>query len=272
MKYLLYSFILIAGFIGLGWLLEQQMMYPATKYPKGNWNPPALGDWIHDVKITSEDGVKLHGWWAPRQDTDRTLIWYHGNGGNLSFRIQGVKMLYQLGIQVLILDYRGYGKSDGTPSEHGLYNDGLAAYKFVRNEQNVPPDQLFLFGRSLGSAVATKIAVQKPEAGVILVSSFTSIADMAQHMFPLPFVQYLTWTDYDSETRIKEIEAPLLMLHGSRDQIVPLELGKKLFQQANEPKNFVLLEGAGHNDIESVSGQTYLEAIDTFVEHHSNRK
>ncbi len=264
-RLLIYLVVAIAALIILVSCMEKQILYQPISYPEGNWNIPEIKEEVHDVRFETEDGVELHGWWAPRKDAKVTLLWFHGNAGNLTHRYQDFMMLRGLGCQVLIVDYRGYGRSEGSPSESGLYRDGRAAYRFLTEEKNVAPEELVILGRSLGSAVATKLAGELKIQKLILVSPFTSVRDMVPHVLPIPGLHLLVSAEYDSWSRIRDISVPLLVIHGEEDPVIPFELGRKLYEHANEPKSFVRLPGAGHNNIGAVAGDKYRRAIGTFL-------
>lgn len=264
-RLILYLVLIGLGIVFLVTCMEGSFIYHPVSYPNGNWKIPELGKSIHDVEFKTKDGVQLHGWWAPVENANRTILWFHGNAGNLSHRYQDVRMLHDLGCQVLIIDYRGYGKSDGSPSEDGLYRDGIAAYQFLTDQKNIPADDIVLLGRSLGSAVATEVASKFPIGRLILVSPFTNTRDMVPQILPIPGLHFLVSSEFDSLSRIQNIHVPLLVIHGEDDSIIPIRLGRKLYEQANDPKSFVPLEGAGHNNISIVAGQQYRQAIKNFV-------
>ncbi len=260
-RVILYIVLFAAGIF----VMENYFIYHPVRHPEGNWEIPEIGRSIQDVRFRTSDGIELHGWWAPRKDTNRTILWFHGNAGNLSHRYQGVLQLHRLGCQVLIIDYRGYGKSDGSPSENGLYRDGEAAYTFLTDEMEIAGDEIVPLGRSLGSAVATHLAKYKEINRLILVSPFTNVRDMVPHILPIPGLHYLVSSEFDSLSRIQKIQVPLLFIHGAEDDIIPIELGRKLFEHANPPKTFEEIEGAGHNNISIVAGKRYARLIKQFV-------
>lgn len=203
-----------------------------------------------DVNFSAEDGVRLHGWWVPGRATNTTLLWFHGNAGNLSDRVALLELLHdELGVGVFMFDYRGYGRSEGKPSEAGLYADARAAFEATQMHAGVRADEVVVFGQSLGAAVAVELATAHPVRGVVLEAAFTSIPDMARHHYAFLPVRPFLKTRFDSEARIAHIDAPLLMIHGADDDIVPLDMGRELFAAAAEPKEFSLVEGAGHNDV-----------------------
>jgi len=264
-RILLYLFIGGTTLVLTVYFMEKQILYQPISYPDGNWDVPEQKEALHDVRFNTEDGVRLHGWWAPREGASRTVLWFHGNAGNLSHRYEDFMMLHRLGCQVLIVDYRGYGRSDGSPSEKGLYRDGFAAYRFLVERKDVPEDELILLGRSLGAGVATKVAAERTIRKLILVSPFTNVPDMVPYVLPVPGLRHVVSSSYDSLSRIRDVKVPLLVLHGTEDAVVPFDLGRKLFESANDPKSFVELPGAGHNNIGIVAGDRYRSALRSFI-------
>lgn len=251
--------------IGLRFM-EDSMIYFPTKYPDGFWQPAAFGVAVEDCFFVSEDGVKLHGWVAPRDGAQATLLWCHGNAGNITHRLDNLKLLLErVNAHVFIFDYRGYGRSEGSPDEEGLYKDARAAYDYLLTRREVDPRRIILFGRSLGSAVAVDLALQRPRAGLILESTFTSAKDMAKKVFPFLPVHYFIGVQFDSESKIAQLKVPILFMHGTADHTVPLELGKKLFRVANEPKEFYEIAGADHNDTYVVGGEAYFAKLNEFI-------
>ena len=203
-----------------------------------------------DATFEADDGVKLHGWWVPGRTDEVTLLWFHGNAGNLGDRVGLLELLHnELGIGIFAIDYRGYGWSEGKPSETGLYADAQAALEAAQNYSGSGLQEIVIFGQSLGAAVAVELASNQPVRGVVLEAAFTSIRDMARHHYSFLPVGPLLRTSFDSESRIATIDTPLLMIHGQDDDIVPLDMGRKLFAAALEPKEFSKVEDAGHNDV-----------------------
>jgi uncharacterized protein len=212
--------------------------------------PAESGIDYKDVQFETEDGVRLHGWWVPGRTGGDTLLWFHGNAGNLSDRVGLLELLHdELGVGVFMFDYRGYGDSEGRPTEAGLYADARAALDSAVAEAEARPEELVLFGQSLGAAVAVELANVRRVRGVVLEAAFTSIPEMARHHYGFLPVWPLLRTDFDSETRIAQIDAPLLVFHGQNDDIVPIDMGRRVFAEAREPKEFNEVAGAGHNDV-----------------------
>lgn len=216
------------------------------------------------------DGVRVHGLHARRDDPLGTLLFFHGNAGNLYDRLGNVELLLGMGLDVLIIDYRGYGKSGGEPSEAGLYADGMAAYRFLTEERGVAPSDLVLFGRSLGSAVAIELATRVPIGALIVESAFTSARDLArEHYGFLPGMLIRSMThEFDSISKVESVHVPILFVHGDRDSIVPERMGRRLFEAAPASKAWYGIEGAGHNDMVAVGGGNYVRHLDAFLREH----
>lgn len=217
-----------------------------------------------DLEVTAEDGVVLRGW-RIRGEGRRALLFFHGNAGNVSHRLERARILRErFGLDVFLLDYRGYGLSKGDPSEEGLYRDGRAAHR-AATERGFPPERIVLFGESLGSAVAIQLALDRPCAAAVLETPFLSIAAMAREHYP--FVPtFLIRSRYDSASKIARVAIPKLFLVAERDDIAPPLQGKRLFELAPEPKTLYVIPGAGHNDTYVVGGEPYWKAWEEFLD------
>ena len=228
--------------------------------------PADFGLAFEEVSFPATDGVKLHGWFVPGPG-EVTWLWLHGNAGNISHRLENLLLLHRrLGVNIFLFDYRGYGHSEGQPSEQGTYLDAERAFDYLRSRQDIDPAKIVLFGRSLGSSVAVDLATRYPPYGLILESPFTSMADMAKQAFPFLPVGFLVRTKYNSLAKVKEVHTPMLVLHGDQDDTVPFELGTRLFEAANQPKTFYTIAGSGHNDTYAVGGDPYFAALEQFLE------
>lgn len=218
-----------------------------------------------DIQFLTPDGQKLHGWFFPVSGKSPVLLFCHGNAGNISHRIENIKFLVKRDISVFIFDYRGYGQSSGRPSEKGIYIDGIAAYDYLTEIEKISPDRIVIFGRSIGGAVAIEVALQRKVRCLIIESTFTSTKDMAKTIFPFfifsPFLPH----HYNNILKIVGVTIPKLIIHGEDDNIVPFSMGNKLFAQATEPKLFLPIHRAGHNDTYVVGGGDYFEAIVNFI-------
>lgn len=220
---------------------------------------------FEDLRFSAADGTQLHGWLVPGAE-ETALLWFHGNAGNVGDRVALLKELHeQLGVSILILEYRGYGASEGTPSEEGLYLDAQAALEALIGRLGSDPAQVALFGQSLGAAVAVELAIRHPPLALILESAFTSVQEMARHHYPWLPVGGLLRTRFDSLEKIPGLRAPLLVLHGDHDEIAPVAMGKALFEAAPEPKRLRVFRGAGHNDLPIVAGEQYFVALREFL-------
>ncbi len=244
--------------------LEKQFIF--FPYKTIEETPRDWGLAYEDVYFTTEDGVKLNGWWVPGKGSPVTLLWFHGNAGNISHRVDTLKDRHdRLGVNIFIFDYREYGRSEGKVSEEGTYRDGTAAIKYLRGRPGLDPAKIVLFGESLGGAVAVEMAIRYDCAALIMESPFLSIAEMAKVSFPFLPVGPLLRTKYNTLSKIGKVKAPILIVHGEQDEIVPFRHGRRLFEAAPEPKEFFPIRGAHHNDISVVGGTAYLDKLSQFL-------
>lgn len=218
-----------------------------------------------EVSFVAGDGTRLHGWFFPLHGDAPTILFSHGNAGNISDRLDNIKRLLDHGLQVFIYDYRGYGKSGGKPSEAGIYLDGLAAYDYLVRQKKIPPDRIIPFGRSLGAAVAVEISTKRDVRSLIIESAFTSTRDMAKCMFLFQLLSPFLSPNYDNLKKIAGITVPKLIIHGENDELVPFSMGKTLYDAAGAPKYFFPIERAGHNDTYFVGGKRYFEVFAGFA-------
>ena len=263
----LVAFILVSLVVRYMLILDRMMIY----FPQREIEvpPDSVGLEYEDVYLTASDGTRIHGWHI-LGESDTTLLWFHGNAGNISHRLDNILMLHQrLGASVLIIDYRGYGLSEGRPSEKGIYMDAEAAFGYLTGELGLDAErEVVLFGRSLGVGVAVEMATRHRVRGVILESGFTSIREMAEASgspLPIPLVLTLFEARYDSITKMGRVESPVMILHGDRDDTVPYWMAERLYAAANEPKTLYPIRGAGHNDTVYVGGEAYLRALGEFI-------
>ena len=262
----------VAAALVLMAVFEDSLIFFPTTYPDGEWDVEAVargsGCIVEDCSYESEDGVRLHSWWCRRTGSEPggpVILFFHGNAGNLSHRADlMIELANRVRAEVVVAGYRGYGRSEGKPSEEGLYADARAAWGYVTVDRGVVPGRVVVFGKSLGGGVAVNLASETDPAGLIVESSFTSIPDMAARHYP--FVpKFVIRTRMESLAKIGGIGCPLLVIHSRADEVVPFELGRKLFEAAAEPKTFYEVVGAGHNETWLVGGQSYFEAIARFV-------
>lgn len=243
--------------------LEQSMVYYPEKDLAGD--PSRAGLAFEDVQLRTEDGLSLHGWWVPRDDDRGTVLFLHGNAGNISHRLHRLALFHDLGVSTFIGDYRGYGRSEGKPSETGLYRDADAMYRHLREERGIPPERIVIFGKSLGGAVATDLAAREEAAGLILESAFTSLPDMAKEVVPLVPGKLLVRSRYDNLGKISTLKMPILIIHGDQDRVVPYEMGERLLDAAPQGTRFFPVPGADHNDVLDMGGRIYPERLETFL-------
>jgi fermentation-respiration switch protein FrsA (DUF1100 family) len=237
------------------------IFFPTESLP---FTPRDWGMEFEDVYFTASDGVRLNAWLIDAGDDAPMVLWFHGNAGNIADRVDNARLLYGRGLSLFMIDYRGYGASEGRPSEKGINEDGLAAYDYLL-ERGVTPENLIVFGRSLGSTVAIHLACQDKCAGVILESAFTNMADMAKKHFPIVPGTGGFKLKFPSIDRIASIDDPILFIHGAEDEIVPYELGLRLFEAASAEKEFYTIEGAHHNDTYLMGGKEYFDKFEKFV-------
>jgi uncharacterized protein len=216
------------------------------------------------VRIDTEDGEMLHGWFVPSKDATATVLFFHGNAGNISTRLGYLLMFYRLGYNTFIIDYRGYGESSGTPSEQGTYRDAQAAWRYLTEQRNIPSNRIVLLGESLGGAVATWLAVREKPALLVLASAFTSVADMAEAIYPFLPTHLLTRFDYNTGEYLRGVTCPVFVAHSPQDEIVPFEQGEALYASASEPKQFLELQG-GHNNGFIYMREEWVRALGDFM-------
>ena len=218
-----------------------------------------------DVYLNTPDSEVLHGWFFSVAPDEPVILFFHGNAGNISHRLDFIKRLTLMELNVFIFDYRGYGKSSGKPSEEGLYIDALCAYDYLINNEKKRPENIVLLGRSLGCAAAIETATRRDARSLVLESGFLSVRHMARYMGIFSLISPLLPASYNNLEKIKNISIPKLIIQGKNDEIVPFSMGEKLFAAACEPKYFYPVKGAGHNDPYVVGGQKYMNILGEFI-------
>lgn len=247
------------GYAALCFLAHRSIYLP-MRYPQGWWHEQqSLG--AEDVQLVTRDGVKLHGWWKESRGSELATLFLHGNAGNVTHRGRSIRAITEAGSSVLVPDYRGYGKSEGSPSEAGLYADADAAYDWLERK-GYDAARLIIHGESLGTAVAVELASRRSCRGLILEAPFPSARAVAGTVLPV-IGPALVW-GFDSKGRMGRVRAPLLIIHGSRDEVIPVSLGRDLFDAAWEPKQMWVVEGAHHNDLVEVGGEEYAARLRSF--------
>ena len=243
----------LLGMAGIGIVMLNLLFYAAQ--PGIVFHPiedlaETPSDWgmeFEDVHLESEDGIRLHGWYIPAPNAGRVLVFLHGNAGNISHRRDPLRIFHDLGLDVFIVDYRGFGRSQGQPSEEGLYMDAFSAWHYLTEQRGIEAQDIVVFGRSLGGAVAAQLASRVKPAAVIIESSFSSAADASRLIYPLLSPIVLLRYHFLAADHLARADTPILIMHSPADRIVPIGLGRHLYQRAPEPKRFVELSG-GHND------------------------
>ena len=217
-----------------------------------------------DVSFYTEDNIKLHAWFIPNKKAKATLLFFHGNAGNISHRLDSIKIFHDLGLNVLIVDYRGYGKSAGEITEKGFYRDAEAAWNHLVDVRDIGEENIIIFGRSLGASIASWLASNKSPAALIIESAFTSVPAMGQRLYPFLPVRWLSRFQFDTLQYIKNVSSPVMVAHSQSDEIIPYSESRKIFAVADEPKQFLEMSG-GHNDGFIISGTTYTNGIESFI-------
>jgi hypothetical protein len=241
---------------------ERSFVFYPRRYPEGNWQP--LGLPVEDAWFKSSDDTKLHGWYLSHPQPRGVVLYCHGNGGNVTFCGEAMRLLHDwVGVAVLAFDYRGYGRSEGTPSETGVLADARAARAWLAIRAGVDEKDILLLGRSLGGGVAVDLAANDGARGLVLESTFTSLPDVASDHYPYLPAQALMYIRFDSLSKIGRYHGPLLQSHGDADKVVAYSLGKKLHEAANPPKQFITIPGGDHNDPQN---EQYYQALAVFID------
>jgi len=230
----------------------------------GDWHPPYLP--VQDVWLTASDGVKLHAWWIPHDNAKFTFLAFHGNASNVANRAPIYEFLRSTPANVLALEYRGYGHSEGKPDEAGVYRDAEAAYEYLVNTKRIDRKAIISFGQSLGSAVATHLATRRQVAGVVLEGPFPSASRVARNVFWfLPGVSLLVRGQFDTQAWLKEIHAPILIVHCAQDPVIPFRFGQEVYDAALPPKNFLQINGYCHEESSLIAPTQYRTALQEFL-------
>lgn len=247
--------------VALLMLLENRLIFFPSRYPDGDWHRPDLAP--EDAWFDSADGVRLHGWYVQHANARGVLLFCHGNAGNLSHRADTVRVMRdRAAVSVLVFDYRGYGRSAGRPTESGVLADAAAARQWLARRAGIEPDRVIVFGESIGGAVAIDLAANGGARALILENTFTSLPDVAAYHFPWVPCRWLMHIRLNSLAKIGHYHGPLFASHGDPDSVVPFPLGKRLFEAANEPKQFLRLPGYDHNDPRPIE---YYDALGRFI-------
>ncbi len=250
--------------VTLVYLMQGRMLYlPDMPGRALDLTPADVGLDYEDVWIDTADGVRLHGWYVPGYSS-RVLLFFHGNAGNISHRLESLQQFRSLGLSTLIVDYRGYGQSKGRPTENGLYIDAEAAWKYLTRTRGLEPQSIILFGRSLGGSVAAWLAARKRPLALIVESSFTSVPDVAGEIYPWLPVRWLSRLRHATRDYVASANCPVLVVHSRDDEIIPFHHGEAIFDAAPQPKSLLVLSG-GHNDAFILDSKNYLDGLSSFL-------
>jgi len=264
-------YLLILLYVGIAlWLRWNEPRILYHPFRPIEQTPDQTGLKYEDVTLTTSDGLQITGWYIPaREDAKLTVLFFHGNAGNISHRLEKLAVFRELGVNTFIIDYRGYGRSEGQPNEAGTYRDAQAAYEYVVGRARppgapLPPSRsIIVYGESLGSAIAADLASKVEVGGLILEEAFTSTGDVGQKMFPFFPVRWLVRNKYDTLSKMHRIKVPLLILHSREDEVFNIRHAQRLLAAANDPKHLVELHGS-HNDAFLVSAPIYRDALQKF--------
>jgi uncharacterized protein len=263
--------LLLIAYLGLGLVLYVRQ--PALTFsPTKNvpYNPAEIGLEYEKVQLRTPDHLVLSGWYIPAKDAQFTLLLCHGNGGNIAYTLDSINIFNELGLNCFVFDYRGYGGSQGEPTEEGTYIDAQTAYEWLIKEKKLSPENIIIFGWSIGGSIAAHLASNVEAKGLIIESSFTSYADIGQKFYPYMPVRLFARYGYKTSNYIKKVDCPVLIIHSRTDEIIPFELGLRLYEEAaKEPKEFLEIFG-GHNDGFLYSGQIYREGLSNWMKFLKN--
>lgn len=256
--YLIMAFFVFGGFVRF--LEARSIFYPD---PKLIATPQDINLPYEDVLFKTADGKNLHGWFIKAREESGVVLFFHGNAGNISHRLEKITMLNGIGLNIFIIDYRGYGKSEGTSTEKSMYLDAQAAYDYLVNVRKVPPNQIVAYGASLGGAAAIDLATQRNLSSIIIDSSFSNAADIAKIIYPF-IPPFFFKSKFNNIEKVKNLTIPKLFFHSKEDEIIPYALGEKLYMAAGEPKRQIIIQG-GHNDAHVHDSSTFMNAINHFL-------
>ena len=247
------------------YLMQARMLYLADVPGRSLDGTPAdIGADYTDVSISTADGVSLHGWFVAG-DSDRVLLFFHGNAGNISHRLESIRQFLRLGLSVLIIDYRGYGQSEGRTTEQGIYRDAEAAWRYLTETRGIPEQRILVFGRSMGASAAASVTARHRPLALIVESSFTSVPDIAAEYYPWLPVRWLSRLRHPAIDFVRKTRSPVLVIHSRDDEIVPFRHGEAIYAAAREPRSFLELRGT-HNDAFLRDEQTYLAGLRSFLD------
>ncbi len=256
---------LVLGYLALilfVYVRQPKMLYFPTR--EIEQTPADIGLSFEELYLKTADGLSISAWYIPATDARAVLLFCHGNAGNISHRLDSIRIFHDLGLSVLIFDYRGYGQSGGSPSEEGTYLDAEAAWDYLVQARGINPSHILLFGRSLGGAVAAEVAMRRRAGALIIESGFTSIPDMGRKYYPYMPVSLISRFQYATIDKVVSLSLPKLIIHSRDDEVIPYDQGRKLYDRASEPREFLMLRG-GHNEGFLISGRLYTDGLRQFI-------
>jgi len=262
--FLIIFYLLLLVFL---FLKQKNLVYYPLK--KIEQTPTDIGLKFSEEIIKTKDGINIFAWYIPSKMSDKVVLFFHGNAGNVSNRLDFISILNEMGFNILIIDYRGYGQSESIPSEKGTYLDAEASWDFLITSKKVKEKNIIIWGRSLGGAIAAYLASKKNPGFLIIESSFTCIPEMGKKMFPFLPVKSMSRFRYDTKRYIQNVKSPILIIHSPKDEVVPYSHGEKLFTLASEPKEFLIINGS-HNYGFIDSQAIYIDGVKNFLEKFSN--
>jgi len=246
------------------YFMQGRMLYlPEVPGRTLTMTPTNVGMDYQDVSIETTDGVTLHGWFIAGRSS-QVLLFFHGNAGNISHRLDSIRLFQDLGLSVLIIDYRGYGQSEGRTTERGIYRDADAAWRYLIEGRGIVASDIVIFGRSLGASVASRLAAQHQPLALIVESSFTSVPDIAQDLYPWLPARWLSRLSHATRDYVRDVRCPVLVVHSRDDEFIPFHHGEAIYASANEPRTLLALRGT-HNDAFLRDERTYIEGVRTFL-------
>ena len=256
-----------AGLLIAVFLFQSRLVYFPNIGRELSATPQDAGLEYEEVRLNTGDGESLHAWFVPAPQSRGTVLLFHGNAGNISHRLEYLSMLHRLGYSSFIFDYRGYGRSSGSPSEQGTYRDAEAAWHYLTVTRKIEPRRIALLGESLGGAVAAWLASRQQPGALVLASVFTSVPEMAAEVYPFLPVRLLSRFDYNTRACLEKVEVPVLVAHSREDDIISYRHGRALFDAARGPKSFLEMRG-GHNDGFLFSRETWAGALGAFLDRY----
>lgn len=244
------------------YIMQPKLLYSPSQEISGT--PAEIGLNFEDVVFKSADGLDLSGWYIPAKSSKLTVLFCHGNGGNIGHRLDSINIFYNLGMNCFIFDYRGYGNSPGKPTEEGTYIDAMAAYKWLTEEKKTAAEDIIIFGRSLGGVVAAQLAGRVDAGALVVESAFTSYVGIGKEYYPYMPVRWFARFSYSTIDYIRDVHFPVMLIYSRNDEVVPYKFGLTLYEAANEPKEFIEIFGS-HNDCFLASGEIYTEVWEKWL-------